>query len=115
MIVSGIDADRFGRERRREADRIRSRAFHLVNRIGASRASTRRRQAGPGRPRDPEVDRAILDAAHRLLGQRGYGGMSIDAVISMLIGSLYAAHIGDSRIARDWPARAVRTVLEGLR
>jgi len=41
--------------------------------------------------------------------------VDIDAVINMLIGSLYAAHIGDSRISRDWPARVVRTVLDGLR
>lgn len=34
----------------------------------------------PGRPRDPELDDAILASALRLLGEQGYGRMSIDAV-----------------------------------
>ena len=33
-----------------------------------------------GRPRDPELDERILDAARRLLAERGYQGLSIDAV-----------------------------------
>jgi AcrR family transcriptional regulator len=39
----------------------------------------------------------------------------LDAVISMLIGSLYAAHISQAEIPEDWPARVVRTALDGLR
>ena len=34
----------------------------------------------PGRPRSPEADRSILEAALRLLGERGYTNMSIDQV-----------------------------------
>jgi hypothetical protein len=41
--------------------------------------------------------------------------VDLDAVISMLIGSLYAAQIGQAKISRDWPARVVRTALDGLR
>ena len=38
-------------------------------------------QAGrPGRPRVPETDRRILDAALRLLARDGYARMSVDAV-----------------------------------
>jgi len=33
-----------------------------------------------GRPRDAELDGRILDAARRLLAERGYQGLSIDAV-----------------------------------
>jgi AcrR family transcriptional regulator len=41
-------------------------------------ASTRPRRAG--RPRSPEVDAAILDAALRLLAAEGYARMSVDRV-----------------------------------
>lgn len=44
--------------------------------------------AGPGRPRDPQLDRAILDAAVHLLSSGGYEGLSVEAV---------AAHAGVSR------------------
>jgi AcrR family transcriptional regulator len=33
-----------------------------------------------GRPRDPRLDLAILEAAERQLRERGYGGMTLDAV-----------------------------------
>src|ERR1700735_3959410 len=33
-----------------------------------------------GRPRDPELDRAILAAAERLLREAGYAGMSLESV-----------------------------------
>jgi AcrR family transcriptional regulator len=36
--------------------------------------------ARAGRPRDPELDAAILIAAGRLFGERGYAGMSLEAV-----------------------------------
>jgi len=39
-----------------------------------------RRQAVLGRPRAPEVDRAILDATAELLGESGLDGTSIEAV-----------------------------------
>lgn len=34
----------------------------------------------PGRPRDPQVDLAIVEATLKLLADRGYRGMSIEAV-----------------------------------
>ena len=40
----------------------------------------RRRQAGPGRPRDPQVDQAIIAAAVELLGDGGVEAMSVEAV-----------------------------------
>ena len=33
-----------------------------------------------GRPRNPDLDERILDATRRLLAERGYQGLSIDAV-----------------------------------
>ena len=37
------------------------------------------------------------------------------AVVGMLIGSLYAAHLGLAKIPRDWPRRVVAAALDGLR
>ena len=38
------------------------------------------RETRPGRPRDPQVDRAIIDATLKLLADRGYRGMSVERV-----------------------------------
>jgi AcrR family transcriptional regulator len=38
------------------------------------------RQQSPGRPRDPDLDAAILDAARRHLAAHGYDAMSVAAV-----------------------------------
>lgn len=38
------------------------------------------RPASPGRPKDPEKRAAILDAAQRLFPERGYDGVSMDAI-----------------------------------
>jgi len=38
-----------------------------------------------------------------------------DVVIGMLIGSLYAAHLGHGKIPRNWPARVVKSALDGAR
>ena len=53
----------------------------------------------PGRPRDPEVDRAILSATLRLLGEQGYAGMSVDAVAA-------AAGVGKTTIYRRFATKA---------
>lgn len=37
-------------------------------------------ERSPGRPREPEVDQRILDAAFQLMAQHGYNRMSMDAV-----------------------------------
>ena len=44
---------------------------------------TRAGRAGPGRPRDPHLDRAILEAALRILGEGGAEALTIDAVASL--------------------------------
>jgi TetR/AcrR family transcriptional regulator, mexJK operon transcriptional repressor len=38
------------------------------------------RSGAPGRPKDPEKRAAILDAAQRLFPERGYDGVSMDAI-----------------------------------
>jgi AcrR family transcriptional regulator len=38
-----------------------------------------------------------------------------DVVVGMLIGALYAAHLSLAKIPHDWPARAVRAALDGMR
>jgi AcrR family transcriptional regulator len=55
--------------------------------------------AGPGRPRDPDIDRAVLDSTRHHLAQHGYDAMSVIAV---------AADAGTSRqaIYRRWPTKA---------
>lgn len=55
--------------------------------------STRRNR--PGRPRDPEVDRAILTHALRLLSRQGYEAMSIEGVAA-------AAGVGKATIYRRY-------------
>lgn len=46
----------------------------------SDRATALRPKPSPGRPRDPSLDIAILDAAENQLLERGYGGMSIESV-----------------------------------
>ncbi len=57
-------------------------------------------QAGrpPGRPRDPAVGEAILDAAQELLAEDGYGRMSIEAVARR-------AGVGKPTIYRRWRSK----------
>ncbi len=61
-------------------------------------AATGRGQPRPGRPRDPEVDRAILHAALRVLTDRGYAGMSIERVAA-------AAGVGKTAIYRRYATK----------
>ncbi len=53
----------------------------------------------PGRPRDPDIDTAVLDAARRQLATHGYEAMSVAAV---------AEEAGTTRQAlyRRWPSKA---------
>ncbi len=52
----------------------------------------------PGRPRDPEVDRAILGATVELLAEEGFGGLSIEAVAAR-------AGVGKTTVYRRWPSK----------
>ena len=54
---------------------------------------------GPGRPRDPGVDRAILAATLRQLADAGYGRMSMDAVAA-------EAGVTKPTVYRRWPTKA---------
>jgi AcrR family transcriptional regulator len=52
----------------------------------------------PGRPRDPKVERAILEATIELLGEDGFDGLSIEAVASR-------AGVGKTTVYRRWPSK----------
>jgi AcrR family transcriptional regulator len=54
-------------------------------------AAPRRR----GRPRDPEADVRILDAAAQLILERGYDSMTVDEVAAR-------AHVGKATVYRRW-------------
>ena len=51
-----------------------------------------------GRPRDPSRDEAIRAALLRLLGEVGYGGLTVDAVAEQ-------AGVGKATIYRRWPSK----------
>jgi AcrR family transcriptional regulator len=53
-----------------------------------------------GRPRSPEADRAILEAAVALLAQRGLAAMSIEEVAAR-------AGVGKPTIYRRWPSKGL--------
>jgi AcrR family transcriptional regulator len=52
----------------------------------------------PGRPRDPELDRVILEATLELLAEDGFGGVSIEAVAAR-------AGVGKTTVYRRWPSK----------
>jgi AcrR family transcriptional regulator len=58
---------------------------------------------GAGRPREARVDQAILSATLRLLRERGYQQMSLDAVAA-------AARVGKPSIYRRYPSKAALVV-----
>jgi AcrR family transcriptional regulator len=63
-------------------------------------------QARPGRPRDPQIDAAVLAATIAVLGKSGYGGFALEEV---------ARQAGTTKpaIYRRWPDRQ-RLVLDAL-
>lgn len=52
----------------------------------------------PGRPRNADADRAILDATFELIAEHGLGRLSIEAVAAR-------AGVGKSTIYRRWPSK----------
>ena len=61
------------------------------------------RERPGGRPRNPELDRAILDAVLQLLADEGYERMSIESVAQR-------AGVGKPTIYRRWPSKAAMVV-----
>ena len=74
----------------------------------ASTTAVGRPLRAAGRPRDPDVDAAILDAAMRLLDEVGYQTMSIAAIAS-------AAGVGRPTIYRRYRSKADLVVAAILR
>jgi AcrR family transcriptional regulator len=66
-----------------------------VDRAGAEEAPAR----GRGRPRSEKADRAILDAALRMVGQHGVAGTTIEGVAA-------EAGVGKTTIYRRWPNKS---------
>lgn len=55
-------------------------------------------KVGPGRPRDPDYDRRILEAAVKVFAMRGWEGFTFEAVASV-------AGIGKPALYRRWSSR----------
>lgn len=66
--------------------------------MGAPGEADTAAERGPGRPREPEVDQRILDAALRLMAQSGYVRMSMDQVAA-------AAQVTKPTIYRRYPGK----------
>jgi AcrR family transcriptional regulator len=69
-----------------------------VEPTGATRSGAQPAPAAPrrrGRPRDPEADVRILDAAAQLILERGYDSMTVDEVAAR-------AHVGKATVYRRW-------------
>jgi AcrR family transcriptional regulator len=64
-------------------------------------------RASAGRPRDPEVDRKIAEAAIELFGDQGWAGFSVEAVAKR-------ASVGKASIYLRWPTKEA-LLLEALR
>jgi len=76
---------------------------------GQAEAPTAAGAAGarPGRPRDPEVDEAILSTALRMLAEAGYARLTMDQVAAR-------AGVGKASLYRRYPTKE-SLVLEAIR
>lgn len=66
--------------------------------MAGTEATVERPERGPGRPRNAGCDAAILSATAELLGECGYGRLSIEGVAAR-------AGVGKSTIYRRWPSK----------
>jgi AcrR family transcriptional regulator len=57
----------------------------------------------PGRPRDTQRDRAILESTFKILNAQGYAGLTIDGVAA-------DANVGRPTIYRRWPSKPALVV-----
>jgi AcrR family transcriptional regulator len=67
------------------------------------------RSRPPGRPRNPEIDRAILDSVGTILDDVGYDGLTVEAVAAR-------AGVGRQSVYRRWSSKSAlvaASVLEG--
>jgi len=60
-----------------------------------------------GRPRNPDVDQAIIRVTVELLAERGYSGLTVDEIAQR-------AHVGKATIYRRWPSK-LPLVIEAVR
>lgn len=58
---------------------------------------------GPGRPRDPDVERRALSAARSVYGRRGWSGFTLDEVARV-------SGIGKGSLYLRWPSKAALLV-----
>jgi AcrR family transcriptional regulator len=64
----------------------------------ATAAAAQDQRRGRGRPRDPETDTRIIQAASDLMLRRGFDRMTVDDVAS-------AAGVGKATVYRRWPSK----------
>jgi AcrR family transcriptional regulator len=60
---------------------------------------TQAKTSGAGRPRDPQLEQRVQDAACQLYGEVGWSGFSLEAVAKL-------SRVGKSSIYLRWPDRA---------
>jgi len=74
-----------------------------VDAVSPTASAETQRNARPGRPRDPGVDRAIVRETLRALADQGYQGMSIEGVAE-------AAGVGKTTIYRRYASKVEMVV-----
>jgi len=78
----------------------------LETRVASVKAKVKpkpKAQLRPGRPRDASRDRAILKHTLTILGQKGYGGLTVDEVVAR-------AKVSKATIYRRWATKEELTI-----
>src|SRR3954447_13971210 len=72
----------------------------MSNRTGSVRTGRHRTDVtrGPGRPRKPGATEAILEATVAILEEKGFGGLTIEAIADR-------AGVGRPALYRRWPSK----------